>query len=84
MTLKKLNIPVKCNYASGVLCVWRTREDDLTTMDQYNPFLIKKVELLIQEKKAGIVDTIMLVASSKLIPASSGGPGKMFPSIRVC
>lgn len=80
----KMILPLKCNYATHVLSVWRKTEDDLTTMDTDNPFLIKKIEALIQEKNAGIIDNIMLIASSKIIPAKSSGPGKIFPSIKVC
>lgn len=77
-------IPLRINYASGVVCLWRPLPDvsDLTILEVDNPFIMKKLESLLASK-IGIVDKVLTIASSKVISLKNGGPGKLFVIFKV-
>jgi hypothetical protein len=74
-------LPIRYNYSTNVIWVWRADDSDITALPA-GPFFIEKLQNMQAEaSKYTELDKTFLLASAKDVAISNGGPGKLYIAI---
>lgn len=71
-------LPIRYNYATNIIWVWRADESDITSLP-LGPFLTERLQEMENESSSYTdLDKAFLRGSAKEVSIEKGGPGKLF------